>query len=622
MAFGFVFVFAFHAVPVANAQGQNVYLSTLVKQAKKQKLDQQPLWLALLHYNHDQSEHPFSYATSNSFFIAADGRHDPEQELIATLASLFHVQNEQQATPCKFPARYQWLKQQLSIDERKISRYPVCQRYLAWRKQIDPRSITLIFPSSYMNAPSSVFGHTLLRIDGSNNDPSHLLSHAISFAAKIPDGTGALEYALGGLNGTFPGRYQHALYHQKIKEYGRIENRDIWEYKLNLNQQELDRLLKHLWEVKGINFRYLFAKENCSFRLLELLEVARAGSRLTNHFPLYAIPADTIRILTEQGFISSVHYRPSASTRLHAEINDLNRHEQQLALKISHHDGAVLTAPDFLKLADERKAKVIQLAYRYLKWKQIESWRKADNLWPYRLIKQLELHPAVTETTIPTPVRPDQGHATRRLKFSSGYENNAYVQLGLRPLYHDLTDNQAGYAPGSEIVFLNTELRWQQQSIHLHQLDILKMTSLRPSNAFLQPLSWRMTMGLYRSSFYSGYHLNPRISGAFGYTYQVAPHAMLSVLPSFRINPSMLHTEQGLMQMGGALEYLSQRTWGTTYIQGFYYRALGKHFSTHQITFSQTLVINKDQDFRISMECKERCRKDNINVNIGFAIFL
>jgi len=429
----FVFIFlCFAHITIAYTQPQNAYLAKLIKQVKQQKLYQQPSWLALLHYNKKQEAQQFSFATSKRFFIAPDGRQNAEQELIATLHSLFQTQSEQQATACKFPARYHWLKQSLSIDDRKIAKQPLCQQYQTWRKQMKAQSVTLVFPGSYMNAPSSVFGHTLLRIDSSGNDPAHLLSHAISFAAKIPDGTGSFAYAMGGLNGTFPGRYQHALYHQKIKTYGRIENRDIWEYKLNLNPQEQERLLQHIWEIKGIAFRYFFAKENCSLRLLELLEVARTNSHLTDHFDMYAIPADTIRILVKLGFVSSVKYRPSASTRLHAEINALNGNEQAIALQISHHEAA-LASSDFVKLAEDRKAKVIQLAYRYLKWKQLDAWKKQDNSLPYHLIQQLELHPVSTQTIIAEPVRPDQGHASKRLKLSSGYEHKSYIQLGSGP---------------------------------------------------------------------------------------------------------------------------------------------------------------------------------------------
>jgi len=620
MAFALLCLLPSQAIAFTPAEHGNAYLSTLIQQAKERKLDQHPLWLALLHFNHTDNANRFSYAISNSFFIANDGRQHPKKELIATLVSLFEEHSELKSTPCRFPARYQWLIQQLSIDASKIAKHPVCQQYINWREASAAKSVTLVFPGSYMNAPSSVFGHTLLRIDNSKDDPSHLLSHAISFAAKIPDGTGALAYAIGGIAGAFPGRYQHALYHQKIKEYGRIENRDIWEYKLNLNQQELNRLMQHLWEIKDIDFRYFFAKENCSFRLLELLEVARSKQHLTDYFPMYAIPSDTIRMLTKNGFVSSVQYRPSAATRLHAEINDLNRHEQHLALLISRHDTA-LSSTDFLKLTDERKAKIIQLAYRYLKFKQIESWKKADSPLPYHLIQQLQRYPTVTEPTITQPVRPDMGHKTGRLKLSSGYENSSYAQLGLRPLYHDFTDNQTGYTTGSEIVFLNTELRWQRKSIHLHHMDILKMTSLRPGDSFLQPLSWRITAELDRSSFHSGYHLTPRISGAVGYTYQILPHATVSILPSVRVNLNPVHTEHGIVQIGGSLEYLLQKTWGTTYILGTYHKAIGKPFSSHQIKFSQTLAINKDQDFRIGVACKERCRRNNLDFNVGFAIF-
>jgi len=130
-----------------------------------------------------------------------------------------------------------------------------------------------------------------------------------------------------------------------------------------------------------------------------------------------------------------------------------------------------------------------------------------------------------------------------------------------------------------------------------------------------------MAMGLYRSSFHSGYHLTPRISGAFGYSYQIMQNATLSILPSLRINLNPLHTEQGIAQAGASVEYLAQQTWGTTYIQAAYYHALDKRFHTHQIAFSQTFAINKNQDFRVGAECKEKCRRNNINFNVGFAAF-
>ncbi|RJT69815.1 DUF4105 domain-containing protein, partial [Escherichia coli] len=52
-----------------------------------------------------------------------------------------------------------------------------------------------------------------------------------------------------------------------------------------------------VWELKQVRFDYYFFDENCSFRLLELMEIARPGIELTEQFPLTAIPTDTVRLV-------------------------------------------------------------------------------------------------------------------------------------------------------------------------------------------------------------------------------------------------------------------------------------------------------------------------------------
>ena len=55
---------------------------------------------------------------------------------------------------------------------------------------------------------------------------------------------------------------------------GRI--RDAWQV------EETARMVEHVWELRQVRFDYYFFDENCSFRLLELLEVARPSLRLTD----------------------------------------------------------------------------------------------------------------------------------------------------------------------------------------------------------------------------------------------------------------------------------------------------------------------------------------------------
>ncbi len=43
-----------------------------------------------------------------------------------------------------------------------------------------------------------------------------------------------------------------------LEKYADLERRDIWEYRLSLNEAETLRLMEHLWELRQTNFDYYF----------------------------------------------------------------------------------------------------------------------------------------------------------------------------------------------------------------------------------------------------------------------------------------------------------------------------------------------------------------------------
>src|SRR5690606_18640561 len=123
-----------------------------------------------------------------------------------------------------------------------------------------------------------------------------LLSYALNFGAFIEGDDNSILYAWRGLMGGYPGLFALVPYREKLSEYNRLENRDLWEYRLNLTAEETTRMVEHVWELKQIRFDYFFFDENCSYRLLELLEIARPGLELTEHFPLTAIDRKSTRL--------------------------------------------------------------------------------------------------------------------------------------------------------------------------------------------------------------------------------------------------------------------------------------------------------------------------------------
>ncbi|MBD2860123.1 DUF4105 domain-containing protein [Spongiibacter sp. KMU-158] len=183
-------------------------------------------WQTLLHM--PRSGGP-SYIRDPRFFLAENGSVDPFAELQATLAAF----KEQPELACFYPARRQFLQQAGLMSG---TAEPVCEEFDSWRSKLDVQRMVLVLASSYLNSPSSMYGHTFLRLDpAGERSASPYLSYALNFGARIPAGENGLLYAYKGIFGGYPGVFSLQPYYEKIQEYTRLENRDMWEYELDLN---------------------------------------------------------------------------------------------------------------------------------------------------------------------------------------------------------------------------------------------------------------------------------------------------------------------------------------------------------------------------------------------------
>lgn len=285
----------------------NEQIEQILEQARQLKLSEQPAWLNLLHYKDGLLGERQSQADDRDFFLASSGAVDALAELEADIRGFFSQQSSGHPQ-CRFPARLHWLNSRLSF---KASLPEVsCNKFDSWKEKLDANQVTLLFPSMYLENPASMFGHTFIRFDAIDNN--HLLSLTLSYAAATDKTDSILMYSWKGITGGYTGQFFLQPYFQTLIDYSDIEQRDIWEYSLNLNKQEIDQLVRHLWEVNGISFEYFFMRENCSFRLLALLDVARENINMSaDSHPIYAIPVDTVRDIEQAGLIKERFYRPS-----------------------------------------------------------------------------------------------------------------------------------------------------------------------------------------------------------------------------------------------------------------------------------------------------------------------
>ncbi|MBW1829522.1 MAG: DUF4105 domain-containing protein, partial [Deltaproteobacteria bacterium] len=258
----------FFLIPFSCSATEDAYLLELKEKAREKRLWEQRRWQVLMHYKPNAfGSGVTSLVDSESFFLAPDGKTDPRSELEATLTGFFapQVENDNKHHPqCAFIARYHWLNHELGFDPKRLQPHP-CSLFHNWISGINPHQVTLIFPVAFLNNPASMFGHTLLRIDTpTQNEHTRLLAYALSFAAHTQHERG-ISYAVNGLFGGYPGRFSMVPYYLRVKEYGDIENRDIWEYRLDLTPSEVRQMLMHAWELKSAHFDYFFLDENCSY---------------------------------------------------------------------------------------------------------------------------------------------------------------------------------------------------------------------------------------------------------------------------------------------------------------------------------------------------------------------
>ncbi len=514
-----------------------LYAAPPLDNPRLQQLANDPFWLSLGHYESAKLGGWRSHVSEPKFFLASNGAEHPEAELRATVQALYAPASlGEQHAQCVYPARTRWLKAQLNLND--LPRVE-CAQFTQWFKDIAPHSAVMIFPAAYLNSPSSMFGHTLLRIDQADvqSNNTALLSYAINFGAYIEGSDNSLLYAWKGLMGGYPGLFALVPYQEKLSEYRSLENRDLWEYRLNLTQQETERMVEHVWELKQIQFDYFFFDENCSYRLLELLQVARPGLHLTEQFSLTAIPTDTVKAVKDAGLVEKIDYRPSRERELLSRAEPLSGPEQDWVLRVSA-DQQHLQDPEFKALPRDRQALIVDAAYRLERYRANGQERDpARAQRSFELLREINRNPA-PELAIAAPGLPEDGHESRTWQAGIGTRGDeAFAEYGLRMAYHDLNDNAESFPLGAQIEILQMKLR-QYEGNHwqLQQLDLATIRSLTPRNALVQPWSWQVTGGLERVLGKHGDEtLVSHVNGGAGGTWQLDDELLGFALGTVRV---------------------------------------------------------------------------------------
>lgn len=485
----FIFLPELHAI----SPQQELRRLELIDEAKKTNLHENSYFLKLLYYEKGLFGRLKSRNNNQDFFLSKWGRINPVSELNALINGLFYEGAAEKDPRCLFPMRYTWLKKELGLKENEFPA-PQCPDYEEWASQIRPENVYLVFAAGYLNNPSTLYGHTFLLLKKENSADAKLLDYTVNYAASTGDEKG-LFFAIKGLSGLYSGNFTTMPYYLKIQEYINMENRDLWEYPLIFSSEEKENLVRHLWELGKASFPYYFFNKNCSWQLIPLIEISKPGLKLKSGSGLWVIPSDTAKLIVNKSGNGSFERRPSLTNKLRHEYSLLNSEEKK--------------AFSFIKkgvfpqnLTAVSKARVYETYSDFLELKFQRgklNKNKFDSQIDPVLSARAEL--GILET-FPTEEKPSaspvDGHESFKIYAGKIFvKKRDYYELGLRPAFCDLLDDDLGYIKNSQLKMGDLKLRYDSKNskLFVKEFALTQITSLNPLSEISSGLSWEVFLG-------------------------------------------------------------------------------------------------------------------------------
>lgn len=471
---------------------------------------QEEQWKALLHFESKKSN------ITQGYFLDPEGKTSLEKEWLAT--ENIKKENIAEAS-CRYPARaiiYGWYREDPDLE--------VCKRWIHYRNSFSADQVELVFASAFINSPSSMYGHTLLKFR--SNKKNELLDYTLNYGADTGNVVG-LPYVWKGLTGGFSGYFAAAPFYLKIKEYNFVENRDFWIFSLKLKKEEVDILVAHSWELRDAVFPYYFLKKNCSYYLLDFLKVVRPNDSLTGSYLFWAVPMDTIRTLKFYGLVEDARYRPSRYSKIKKVMSDISVEKEN--------DLKVVRAKKEPKLANSASIAYELYQYDLERKKQEKDPTYEDFLLSHMKEESRDLF------SVKIPPNPLLGHESSRIGL---FYNKAYLELNYRGTLHDLLSDSISYEEGSELSMGDLYLRKKNKNFFLHRFDILRLRSLSPNFSWSKKTSWYFLIGAgsdeesIRCSTWNC--LQARVEGGYGATWSILnTNFFILVEPIFHYGSSL-----------------------------------------------------------------------------------
>lgn len=368
----FLITIAYVALSIENAQGYCDY--TQITKNSNTEIYESQEWKNLLHYDGNKSV----INSDSNFFLSPVGHYNPKEEYLATIQALLNNQiKDDNHAICRYPARFNYILNKLNLSKKDFPDVK-CTKYQEYLDKVPFDNVAIVFAAENNVSPSSMMGHTFLKIAGKNS--TGYKEHAFSYFATF-DETNSLRFYINVLTTGISGAYALLPYREKETDYLYNEKRSLWEFNLNLLPAEKYKLKQHLWELKGSNIQYSLISHNCNTAVVSILKTANSDFDTSSVQP-FITPIEYIQELYHKQKITNIEIDPTDYNREKIKrygVKNILEANKNTRIEISHHN----TRKDFTKVKlspvyqdikdnnhgyfDEMESKIGELSFGYSK---------------------------------------------------------------------------------------------------------------------------------------------------------------------------------------------------------------------------------------------------------------
>lgn len=588
------------------------------------RLSKSKLWHSLIYYSENKKK---SSVLSKDFFLSKKGRESPEKELkkLIDLYKSPYKANPNKNPICRFPARYYWLSQNVDLQNFQ-SKLNKCQKLQSWALTDNVESFSVLMVSGYLGNPASTFGHALIKFNTIQEiSGTNLFDLTLNYGALIPQDEGSLSYVVKGLTGGYKAGFSDRYYYNQDIIYSRTELRDIWEYKIYLNDFEKKLFLYHIWEIVGKKFKYYFLKENCAYKIAELLDIFIDENILDDDIYWYA-PVDLFYKLVEidkhrsqnNKLISNISYIPSSQRRLHAQFSLLDKKEKEITKSIIKNKYKNINN-QIANRDNKSKITILNSLMEYHHYLDVSKGDSSSEETRHR-------EKSILQSRYKLPIQNNKDLKIRqldpptkkfppiRIGFGINFSDNikSYETIEWSPYSSEITGN--GSSQLEELVVLDTSLGFKNTKNYffLEKVDILKIINLNTLGNFIDEenqWSWKLRLGIDKNFLNDKYDIN----GDFGFGKSWSLNNNLTI---FGMLDFSLHTTSGYIRASPQVGLFFKLE--KTSLYAFY----GYEFN-EKVNYSTDIVnIRTQYDLGKSYSVNLGCKKsENFIFNLGISYY-